>query len=462
MKLKKLFFMAFVLISPFATAQEVSIEGIWKGELKVMAQKLPLIFHFEPIEDGWKGSMDSPAQGAKDIPLSKMVYHAPKMELEIDQYTISYEGELINDTIQGTFIQGGVEFPLNLVRMKENEEAFAPKPQEPRPPFDYDIIETSFTNLKAGITLKGTITKPKGMGPFPAVVLVSGSGKQNKNAEIFGHKPFWVIADYLTRNGIVVLRYDERGAGHSGGVFETATSFDFKNDATVALQHLKKYPFVNQLKSGVIGHSEGGMIAWMMAAEEKGVGFIISLAGPVVPIPELMMQQTQDVLKSSGASAELIEEQGNINKIIYEVFKETDDYRQLKKNLSTAVENYWRDQHETDSVNEVELQHLEKAYGQMVTPWFYSFLKFDPKPYILQTSIPALAVFGGKDVQVNGEINYAALEALKKVNIDMKLYPMLNHLFQKAESGAISEYANLQETFNEEVMKDLVAWIESL
>ncbi|MBD8490541.1 alpha/beta hydrolase [Echinicola sp. CAU 1574] len=463
-KLINLFVLFFITWSTFG--QGVDLEGSWKGELKVMAQKLPLVFNFHQENGDWKGTMDSPAQGAKGIPVSKVLFTTPMLAFEIDQLKISYQGVLVNDSIQGTFKQGGMEFPLNLSKRAEGESTLGARPQEPKPPFDYDIIETSFTNLKEGITLKGTITKPKGMGPFPAVVLVSGSGKQNRNGELLGHQPFWVIADYLSRNGIAVLRYDERGAGESEGDFNKATSFDFEKDAALALAHLKKYPFVDQVRSGVIGHSEGGMIVWIMAAEEKGMGFGISLAGPVVPIAEMMKQQTKDVLASSGASPEIMAEQSQLNSMIYEVFKETKDFDSLKPKLNSALKEYLESKSDIDSVNSEQLARLEQAYGKMISPWFFTFLKFDPSAYIKNSNVPVLALFGENDIQVNGPINKEALEDLQKntkgIEVETKLYPGLNHLFQPSETGSVSEYARIEVTFDEEVLQDMVNWIKSL
>ncbi|WP_215223677.1 alpha/beta hydrolase family protein [Echinicola shivajiensis] len=466
LRLNKYFLVFSISFLALLSVQAQELQGSWKGELSIMARKLPIVFHFEQEAGEWKGSMDSPSQGAKGLAADKVLHAATMVSVELEKFKITYEGVLMNDTIKGTFTQSGVEIPLDLIRMAEEELLGAPKPQEPIEPFEYDVIETSFQNLKAGIKLKGTITKPKGMGPFPAVVLVSGSGEQNRNGEIFGHKPFLVIADYLTKNGIAVLRYDERGVGESEGDFAEANSFDFEKDAEVALNHLKKFPFVNQLKSGVIGHSEGGMIAWIMAAETKGMGFAVSLAGPTVPISELMMQQSQDVLESYGASEDLIEEQRKINEVLYKVFEETEDFNDLKGNLTVALRTHLQEVNKLDSLSQEQIQELEDAYSQMISPWYFNFMKFDPQPYIGQTKIPVLAIFAEKDIQVNGGINYQSLEEIKKNegmdNISIKLYPGLNHLFQTAETGAIDEYAQIEETFNEEVLADIVAWINEL
>src|SRR5690606_576922 len=249
-------------------AQENDLSGSWRGSLDVMGQKLPLEFHFEQVEDGWKGTADSPAQGAKGLLLKNILFNGLMASWEFEQIPAMYEGVLVGDTLKGNFTQSDTLFPLELRRIPEGaEDAALARPQEPKPPFEYEELETSFVTGAGRIKLAGTITKPKGAGPFPAVVLVSGSGPQNRNGELMGHQPFWVISDYLTRQGIVVFRYDERGVGASEGDFMQATSYDLKDDAADAIAHLRKFPFVNQQKVGAIGHSEGGMIGWMLAAE---------------------------------------------------------------------------------------------------------------------------------------------------------------------------------------------------
>src|SRR5690606_6923447 len=221
---KKLLLLTFTLLSFCVKAQETDLSGSWSGSLDVMGQKLPLVFHFEQDGEGWKGTADSPAQGAKGMLLKNILYNGLMASWEFEQIPALYEGVLVGDTLKGNFTQSGTAFHLDLTRLPAGSEVpEMARPQEPKPPFEYEETETSFKNA-AGHVIAGTITKPKGAGPFPAVVLISGSGPQNRNGELFGHQPFWVMADYLTRNGIAVFRYDERGVGESEGDLSQATS----------------------------------------------------------------------------------------------------------------------------------------------------------------------------------------------------------------------------------------------
>lgn len=445
-------------------AQENDLSGSWRGSLDVMGQKLPLEFHFEQVEDGWKGTADSPAQGAKGLLLKNILFNGLMASWEFEQIPAMYEGVLVGDTLKGNFTQSGTLFPLELRRIPEGaEDAALARPQEPKPPFEYEELETSFVTGAGRIKLAGTITKPKGAGPFPAVVLVSGSGPQNRNGELMGHQPFWVISDYLTRQGIVVFRYDERGVGASEGDFMQATSYDLKDDAADAIAHLRKFPFVNQQKVGAIGHSEGGMIGWMLAAEGH-VNFLIAVAPPVVAIDQFMEQQTVDVLRSSGASEAVIDERLTLNKKVYATVKNTEKLSDLEENLQQMLQQHLSGLGVDEASVEEESVAIIKALGPSMTPWLFEFLKFSPESYIKEIQIPVYAAFGEKDIQVNAAVN---AEALRKWVVgredlfEIVEYPNLNHLFQTAETGLVSEYATISETFNEKVLEDFVGWIKT-
>src|SRR5690606_32099648 len=254
-------------------------------------------------------------------------------------------------------------------------------------------------------------TKPKGTGPFPAVVLVSGSGPQNRNGELLDHQPFWVLADHLTKNGIVVFRYDERGVGESEGDFSQATSYDLKGDANDAIAHLRKFPFVNQRKVGAIGHSEGGMIGWMLAAAAK-VDFLVALAAPVVPIDEFMEQQTLAVLKVANASEEIIEQRLTLNKKVYKAVKNTERYNDLEGNLEKMLRENLAELGISEESLEVETSAIMDAFGPTLSPWFFEFMKFSSEPFIEKIQIPVFVAFGGKDIQTNAPMNSEALRKM--------------------------------------------------
>ncbi|HLT07019.1 MAG TPA: alpha/beta fold hydrolase [Cyclobacteriaceae bacterium] len=455
----------FLLFSVGSWAQDAELTGSWSGSLDVMGQKLPLVFHFEKLNGGWKGTADSPAQGAKGLALKNILFNGLMAAWEFEQIPALYEGVMVGDTLKGNFTQSGTTFSLELIRVSEASVATdLQRPQEPRPPFDYEEIETSFVNTAGQLKLVGTVTKPKGTGPFPAVVLVSGSGPQNRNGELLDHQPFWVLADHLTKNGIVVFRYDERGVGESEGDFSQATSYDLKGDANDAIAHLRKFPFVDQVKVGAIGHSEGGMIGWMLAAE-NAIDFLVALAAPVLPIDQFMEQQTKDVLRVSGADEKLFEERLTLNKKVYAAVKNTEKMEDLEGNLKTMIREHLAEVGVDTNDLDKETTAIMNAFAPTVSPWFFEFLKFSAETYIRQIDIPVFAAFGGKDIQTNAPAN---IEALRKFTADrghlfnVTTYPSLNHLFQTAETGSVAEYGTITETFNEKVMEDIVKWLKSL
>ncbi|MDO9553900.1 serine aminopeptidase domain-containing protein [Rhodonellum sp.] len=461
--MKKSIFILYVLYISLQPSLSQELAGSWKGELDVMGQKLPLVFNFQKEGGEWAGTMDSPNQGAKGIKLSKVLFEGILLNLEIAAGGISYEGILTSELIKGKFTQNGMNFPLDLQKLSADAVDEVPKrPQTPIAPFDYDLEETTFENLSAGIKLEGTITKPRGDGPFPAVILISGSGPQDRNQEILGHKPFWVVADYLTSQGIVVFRYDERGVAASEGDFATATSIDFQKDAESALDHLRKFPFVDQTKIGVIGHSEGGMIAWEIGAGDISPNFLVALAAPVVPISDLMVKQTKDIARSSGLSKTFVDQQVSFNASFYELLKMSNSEAEAKSKLTGLIEESLANQELSDETKSQQKEALLKAYEPNISPWLINFLKTKPEIAISKINIPVFAAFGGKDLQVNAAENGNLLNSLfeeKSELLHLKVYPEMNHLFQTAKTGAVSEYSQIEESISEEVLRDIAAFI---
>jgi len=456
--------LTFLIFIQFSIVYAQEIKGSWKGTLEVMGQKLPLVFHFDLEGEEWKGTMDSPNQGAKGIPLSKVLFNGFALNFELAVGGISYEGLFVEENIKGTFKQSGMSFPLDLVleNSQENEKKQVNRPQHPEPPFKYSEIAISFQNEKEGIELKGNITKPNGEGPFPAVVLVTGSGPQDRNSEIFGHKQFLVIADYLTNQGIVVLRYDERGVGESEGKFSSATSVDFKEDAIYALNYLRSQSYVENQKVGLIGHSEGGLIAWLIGAEKNKADFLISLAPPVVPISDMMLKQTEDISRSSGSPQELVNQQVSINKKFYDLIAQSQNSDEALSKISDLVNEIMAVYGLGKEILEQQASSLSSTFEKSINPWFYNFIKTNPEDYISKITVPTFAAFGGKDLQVNAAQNGNRLIELFQTEpelLELHHYPELNHLFQKAETGAVSEYENIEETFNLAVLRDITSFI---
>ena len=275
MKNKILFLLLFAVLQ-----SQAQIEGYWKGELDLGVQKLETAFDIKTLENGYSATFDVPAQGAFDIPVDEVSFQGGQLLLKMNAMDASYSGTLKDSGIEGDFTQRGMTFPLNLAKAEKKEQKKA-RPQDPQPPFNYHIEEVTFVNEKEGNKLVGTLTIPKGEGPFPAMVLVSGSGQQDRDEELMNHRPFWVIADYCALHGIAVLRYDDRGIGGSEGEVKNATSMDFSYDAEAAFDYLRNRTEINASKVGILGHSEGGIINFMVSARRPEVAFLVSLARPI-------------------------------------------------------------------------------------------------------------------------------------------------------------------------------------
>ncbi|MCH7412178.1 alpha/beta hydrolase [Belliella sp. R4-6] len=441
------------------------IAGSWKGDLKVMGQTIPLITHFEEVDGEWIGTMDSPNQGAMGIPMKKVLANQLMVSFEMSVMNASYEGVMQGDEIKGNFSQGGMKFPLDLKRVTSGElEELGPKrPQLPVGPFDYDVVEVGFENSSDNIKLAGTLTKPKGEGEFPAVILVTGSGPHNRDHEMVGHKPFWVMADYLTKNGIVVLRYDERGVGESNGDFSTANIEDLKNDVVSGIEFLKKHPSVNLEKIGVVGHSEGGLITWILGSEGHDLSFLVSLAGPVVPIKDLMTKQTEELVKVSGAPELLVKSETNKNRKIYQAVIDSKSDEEWKAALKPIFEASLKELNIPESQWPNAIIKSQEAYEHQLTPSMIYFLKINPENYIKEIDVPVFAGFGSKDLQVVASQNGNRLIELfegKSDLLTLKVYDNLNHLFQTAKTGGTNEYGTIEESFNEKVLSDILEFIK--
>lgn len=281
-----LVFLITILTSITLNAQDIT--GEWNGLLKVQGIQLRLVFNVAKTDSGYLSTMDSPDQGANDIPVTTTTFDHPKIIFEVKNIGIEYIGELKGEEIIGTFKQGGQEFSMDLSR-EEIEKVVVKRPQEPTEPYPYYSEDVTFKNATADISLAGTLTLPKKKGKYPVVILISGSGPQNRDCDLLGHKSFLVISDYLTRNGIGVLRYDDRGVEESTGDFDNATSADFATDVESAVEYLKSRKEIDKKNIGLVGHSEGGLIAPMVAAESEDIAFIVLLAGTGIQGDQLLL-----------------------------------------------------------------------------------------------------------------------------------------------------------------------------
>ena len=452
-------FSLFTLTSLFS--QEIS--GSWQGVLEVQGTKLEIVFHIEKQANNFVSTMDSPTQGAFGIATTKTSFDNDKLQIIVSNLGIFYQATLKSDSLFGTFNQNGLPFPLTLVRTEKKTQL---RPQEPKEPYPYKVEEVVFTNLKEKIDLSATLTLPKEKEKSPAVVLIAGSGPNDRDETVFGHKPFWVLADYLTRNGIAVLRFDKRGTGESGGEYFTATTQDFADDAEAALNYLKKRREIDTSNLGLIGHSEGGIIAPIIAARNNDVKFIVLMAGLGVSGAELSLAQNQFAFNKTSISEREKEDLDKILRSIYESVTNWSEYvgsneerDTLKKELGVLWENL---------PQEIQPQvkkdvFVEKTTSNIASPWFRSFLKTDPLVYLEKVSIPVLAINGENDTQVEYQTNLNKIEAaLKKANnkhYTVKSYPQLNHLFQESTTGELDEYGKIEQTISPEVLSDITNWI---
>ncbi len=455
----------------FALAQEQSVViGSWEGELDVGGGNLlTIVYNIELAEDGTlTGTMDSPDQGAYGIPLSSVTFEEGTLSVQAAGVPgePGVTGPISEDgtTWSGTFTQGPGSLPLEL-KKKEGASGPPPRPQEPEPPYPYGVEDVTFVNESAAIELAGTLTVPDGDGPFPGAVLVSGSGPQDRDEALMGHKPFWILADHLSRNGIAVLRYDDRGYGESGGDFSTATSHDFTSDALAGVAFLQAHPSVRAGSVGIVGHSEGGLVGPLAASMSDDVAFVVMLAGPGVTGIEILVEQGRLINAASGTPSEIAELNARIQTSLAEIVAAEPDPEKAAPLMREAM------QAEVDKLSpemqalagESIEQNIEPTVTQMNSPWMRNFLHYDPRPALEATTVPVLALIGGKDLQVPHEQNIPEIEAAlaRGGNDDatVMMLPGLNHLFQEAGTGSPGEYMQIEQTFSPQALEVVSAWI---
>lgn len=445
-------------------AAPASVEGTWQGALQVPGGKLRIVFHLTKGADGaLGGTLDSPDQGAKGIPLGKVTEERGTVRIEVPAVGGSFEGKRNPATgeITGQWKQGGAALPLILKRVDKAPEVR--RPQEPKPPYPYREEQVVVENARAGVRLAGTLTLPQGAGPFPAALLISGSGPQDRDETIFGHKPFRVLADYLTRRGIAVLRLDDRGVGASTGNFAAATSQDFAGDAAAALAYLRGRKEVRADRVGLIGHSEGGIIAPMVAVQHPGVAFLVLIAAPGMTGEEILYAQGQAILKASGAPPEALAAQRALQAKLFQIVKTEPDRAAAEAKLREVVTEAARATTPDGKLPEGADVQINAQIQAVLSPWFRFFLTHNPVPVLKQVRVPALAITGEKDLQVPPDENLRAIEEALKAggNKDIKVVEMpgLNHLLQTAQTGLVAEYATIEETMAPAALKVIGDWI---
>lgn len=443
------------LSGPSAHAQNAFV-GSWTGTLETGGTALRIVFHIEHTERGsLTATMDSPDQGVTGIPASRVTADGDSLVLEVGSINGRFEGVLAeaDSTIEGTWTQSGRSFPLTLSPADASDTAAA-RPQHPEPPYPYATEEVTFRNDDVGITLAGTLTLPEGEGPHPAVVLVSGSGPQNRDSEIFGHKLFHVLADHLTRHGLAVLRYDERGVGASGGSFEGTTSEDLARDVAAAVHFLKARPEIEASEVGLLGMSEGGLVAPMVHTRFEAVEFLVLMAGPSVPGHELLVEQSAAIAAAQGAPPSAVDSIRRVQRRTLDAIRTAPDSATAASQLQAILEA------EGATDEQVELQ-----IEQSTTPWFRYFIRYDPVPVLRQIDVPVLALYGSNDLQVpptqNADPMRTALEQRPNNDVTVRVLDGLNHLFQPADTGSPAEYAQIETTMASEALQTVTAWIRA-
>jgi pimeloyl-ACP methyl ester carboxylesterase len=450
---------------PAKPAPVTGAVGEWLGALEVGPTKLRLALHVETRDDGTLGAiLDSVDQGAK-IPVDTVLFEQGTLRLELKAIGASYKGTLTEDgsALQGVWSQGGQELPLTFHR--QATAFLLNRPQTPKGPFPYESHEVTFRSQAGNHQLAGTLLLPEGKGPFPAVALVTGSGPQDRDETLMGHKPFLVIADALARRGIASLRWDDRGTGASEGGHMSSTMDDFAADTRAAVAFLRSRPEVNGNAIGIVGHSEGGLIAPMVAVADKSVSFLILLAPPGEPLRSLLVRQTRDLYRLQGVDQKLIDRmlaaQAEDLDLVADPAMRVD---QIQEKLRARAE-LRRTQFTAEERARLQMDGnaVEQAIFLSTTAWFRSLIRQDPAVYLRNVKIPVLALFGDKDFQVDARVNAeavrASLAAAGNPDHEARILPGLNHLFQHAETGGMEEYAKIEETFAPEALATIGDWI---
>jgi len=439
------------------------ILGGWTGAIDVGGESLRIIVRFASVANQLKATIDIPEQSAKDLSLKNVTLDSSAIHFELPGSlgVAVFEGQMKGDSIAGSFTQAGIAGRFYLKRGEPPKEE---KPVEPRPPYRQEEVVFHDDTL----TLAGTLTLPPKEGRHPAVIMITGSGAQNRDEELLGFKPFKMIADYFTRHGIAVLRYDDRGVGGSSGSTSESTTSDFANDVLAALRYLQTRPDINADQIGLCGHSEGGIVAPLAASRSRDVAFIILMSGPALDGEQILLAQTELIMRADSASEQEIKDALALNKRIYDVVRARknldEDRPELEKSVRRELEKMKPERRESIKDPEAYVKaRVDAMMKQVQTPWFRYFLTYDPEPTLEQVHCPVLALFGERDLQVPAEMDKTAMEkALRKggnKDFTLKVVPKANHLFLTAVTGSPSEYASLKKEFVPGFLEIMTDWI---
>lgn len=453
-----------IVVSLSVSYADSRITGHWEGQIDIPGQPITVKVDLTVNDSDWSGTIDIPTQGAKGLPLSDI--HVVEEDEGVHvKFSIrgipgnpTFDGKLQDGAISGRFSQGGATFGFQLSRESVKGPA---RPQEPKPPFPYKIEEVAFQN--GAVNLAGTLTLPQGNGPFPTVLLISGSGLQDRDETLVGHKPFWVLADHLSRAGIAVLRVDDPGIGKSTPHPKPPTTADFATDVEAGVAFLKQENRIGSV--GLIGHSEGGLIAAIVASRSNDVNFVVLMAGPGVPGAELLRKQNERIFDAAGIAGE---RKRNLLTLLDRLFTLLTSEDIAEDERQQKVSEIVRKQLEINGTppaqqDEAQVQMLVE---QSLTPWMRYFLTFDPRPALEKIRVPVLALNGELDVQVDAEQNLTAiataLERGGNQNVTVHRLPEHNHLFQRARTGLMNEYGAIEETLSPKVLDLIRDWVLSV
>ena len=439
------------------------ILGQWGGTVEIPGNPLSFILHVKDEDGQVKASADSPDQGATGLLVDQISLEDGTVRFTMQALGVEFTGQLSEDhnTIAGDFVQQGMQFKLTLTRGASPKQVYE-RPQNPQPPFDYLVKEVVVNNQQAGITLAGTLTLPKNSPVKAAAVMITGSGPQDRDETVFEHKPFWVIADHLTQQGYAILRMDDRGVGESTGDFKTATSEDFVTDISAGVDFLKQQADIPADKVGVIGHSEGGMIGPMLAAERDDLAFVIMLAGPGIPITELLAEQKYLIALASGGDQDALQAQRVKDLAFHDVLAQYAGTAQYTEQASLHLRQTMADQVDSEVQLEALVSSTLKPYS---TPWFEYFIAYDPAPFISRIKAPVLAINGSKDLQVAAASNLAGIEQILSAaghsDYSIVNLPGLNHLLQDSDTGSPMEYVSITTTVEPVALHAMSDWLSA-
>jgi hypothetical protein len=434
--------------APAAPPGPAVLEGDWAGQIDTGALKLRLVLHVHTADGRTVATLDSPDQGAAGLPATVTV-QAGHVRLTAAGANGAFEGDLAEDgaTLKGQWSGA----PTTLSRLAAGQTVAAPRrPQTPVKPYPYREELVSYPGGTATVRLAATLTLPQGKGPFPAVVLIAGSGPNARDEQVLGHALFLVLADHLTRQGIAVLRFDKRGVGQSSGDYASATSTDFAADAEAGVAYLRTRPEIDARRLGLIGHSEGGVIAPMVAAGDRGIAFLVLMAGPGVPGDQIIMAQSKAIAAASGAPTAAMEAGEALERRFLDAVMAAKDQASAEAAIRTVLKGA--------GVPDAAVEIQVKAAA---SPWYRFYLAYDPAPALRRLRIPVLALIGSKDLQVPAEQNLPALRAALAADPQAEAaeMPGLNHLFQEARTGSPAEYGQIEQTLSPAALDRIAGWI---